>query len=183
VVFGNGYVHKDVGPTAGVLADAFPLHRIVAIGLDEPPRPNVTVLPAGLVPRATLLRLVASAGVIVFPSFYEGFGLPVVEGLAYGRPVLVRRSPLWAEIAASSRLPGRLYEFDDVPSLVEGVGRLLAGLPAIALPSGVALPDGTAPATWRVCAQRMIDAVVERLDRPVLETWWNRDSTLRILEA
>jgi glycosyltransferase involved in cell wall biosynthesis len=129
-----------------------------------------------------LLRLIAGAGVIVFPSFYEGFGLPVVEGLALGRTVLVRRSALWAEIAAYSRLPGKLCEFDDPASLVDGVGRALAGLPLTALPSGIALAAGVAPAGWKDCAQRIIDLVSSRLKRPSLNHWLAREHALRLMD-
>src|SRR5207302_1504762 len=111
-------------------------------------------IPSGELEPMTLHRLIASARVVVYPSNYEGFGLPAVEGLAYARPVVVRRSPLWAEIAGWSRLPGALIEFDDSASLVECVGRALAGLPGAALPSGARLADDASPAGWSTCAGR-----------------------------
>jgi hypothetical protein len=181
LVFGNGFEHKHVRPTAQLLADAFPFHRIAALGIADAPGPNVTAVPSGQMPRSALLALIDGAGVIVFPSFYEGFGLPVVEGLARGRTVLVRRSELWAEIAAYSRLPGRLCWFDDPASLVDGVGRALAGLPLAALPSGMALDEGTAPAGWKDCAKRILDLHDGRLARPGLAHWWAREQALRLL--
>jgi glycosyltransferase involved in cell wall biosynthesis len=177
LVFGNDYVHKDVRPTVQLLADAFPFHRITMFGVEHAPSPNVTAIPSGHLSRTTLHDLIAGAGVMVFPSYYEGFGLPVVEGLAYGRPVLVRRSALWNEIAAFSRLPGKLIDFDDAASLVEGVG-----LATTELPSGTALPPGTAPANWTECVKRMVELLTERLAMPVVEHWWLRESALRILE-
>jgi hypothetical protein len=182
LVFGNGFEHKHVRPTAQLLADAFPFHRIAALGIADAPAPNVTAVPSGQLPRGALLGLIDGAGVIVFPSFYEGFGLPVVEGLARGRTVLVRRSALWEEIAAYSRLPGRLCWFDDPASLVDGVGRALAGLPLAALPSGVALADGAAPAGWNDCAKRILDLLSDRLARPGLAHWWTREQALRLLQ-
>jgi Glycosyl transferases group 1 len=182
LIFGNGFDHKHVRPTAQLLSDAFPFHRIMAVGVEDAPGPNVTALASGQMPRGALLRLIAGAGVIVFPSFYEGFGLPVVEGLALGRTVLVRRSALWAEIAAHSRLPGKLCEFDDPASLVDGVGRALAGLPLTALPSGIALAAGLAPAGWKDCAQRIIDLVSRRLARPSLDHWLAREHALRLMD-
>jgi len=170
------------GPTAQLLADAFPFHKIVAIGVDDAPGWNVTAHASGQMPRSTLLRLIDGAGVIVFPSFYEGFGLPVVEGLARGRTVLVRRSPLWAEIAAHSRLPGKLCDFDDPASLVDGVGRALAGLPIAQLPSGTALPEGAAPADWTDCARRVIDLLARRVANPTLDHWWAREQALDIIQ-
>ncbi|MDQ6675555.1 MAG: glycosyltransferase [Chloroflexota bacterium] len=156
LLFGNEFDHKDIRPTLRVLVDAFPFNRIVTFGINEVVAPNVVAIPSGQVDRTEVQRLIASARVIVYPSYYEGFGLPVVEGLAYGRPVIVRRSPLWAEIAGWSRLPGQLIEFDDVPSLIESVGRALGNLPNHALPSGVHLADGASPAGWRDCAGRVL---------------------------
>jgi glycosyltransferase involved in cell wall biosynthesis len=139
LVFGNEYDHKDLRSTARLLADAFPFNRLVVFGTSEALTPNMLAIPTGKLEDAALHRLLATARVIVYPSYYEGFGLPVVEGLAYGRPVLVRHSPLWTEIAGRSRLPGDLIEYDDAASLVEGVGRALSGLPTAALERGVQL--------------------------------------------
>ncbi len=42
----------------------------------------------GYVPDADLLRLYGSAQALVFPSWHEGFGLPVLEALSQGAPVI-----------------------------------------------------------------------------------------------
>jgi glycosyltransferase involved in cell wall biosynthesis len=181
LVFGNDYIHKHVRLTVETLANAFPFNRITALGLAETPWRNVEALPSGQRSADALHGLIANARIIVFPSFYEGFGLPAVEGLSYGRSVLIRRSALWAEIAGASRLPGRLIEFDDTPSLVENVGRVLAGLPVAELPSGTAL-QGAPPADWAACAQRIIDILATSLANPNLDRWWTREHALRILD-
>jgi glycosyltransferase involved in cell wall biosynthesis len=180
LVIGNHYDHKDIGPTLELLVDGFPFNRIVAVGTEKARTPNVEAIPSGNIEQRALHRLIASAKVIVFPSYYEGFGLPVVEGLAYGRPVLVRSSPLWTEIAAWSRLPGQLIEFDDAASLVEGVGRVLAGLPCQALPSGVALTDGAAAAGWRECAEGVIALINDCIASADGRRWRERDEALRV---
>jgi glycosyltransferase involved in cell wall biosynthesis len=181
LIFGNHYDHKHVAPTAHLLADAFPSHEIVALGMAHAPGRNVTALESGQLQPDRLDRLIAGAGVVVFPSFYEGFGLPVVESLARGRTVLVRRSALWAEIAAHSRLPGRLCEFDDPASLVDGVRRALAGLPMAALPSGTSLAPAASPDDWKASAQRIDDLLAGLLARPRLDRWWAREQALQLL--
>ncbi len=181
LIFGNHLDHKHVAPTTRLLADAFPSHDIMAIGVAHAPGRNVTALESGQLRPDRLDRLIAGAGVIVYPSFYEGFGLPVVEGLARGCTVLARRSALWAEIAAHSRLPGRLCEFDDPASLVDGVRRALAGLPMAQLPSGTALAPGASPDDWKTSARRIDDLLGDLVARPRLDRWWAREQALRLL--
>jgi len=42
---------------------------------------------AGRTETEELHRIYAESDVVFFPSFYEGFGLPIIEGFAYGKPV------------------------------------------------------------------------------------------------
>jgi len=50
-------------------------------------------------PFATLLRLISGARAVLFPSLYEGFGLPVVEAMALGTPTLTSTEGSLPEIA------------------------------------------------------------------------------------
>ncbi|WP_038361159.1 glycosyltransferase [Bosea sp. 117] len=180
-VVGNDYDHKDVTPTLARLADAFPYTRIVALGGASAGNPRVTILRSGHIAESDIQALLANAAAVVFPSFYEGFGLPVAQGAAYGRTVVVRRSPLWEELAAHSRLPGAIVPFDDEASLVEGVGRALHGLPPCALPSGGALePDQSGP-TWANCAQRILDLMERAAANFDGRRWLLREALFRTL--
>jgi glycosyltransferase involved in cell wall biosynthesis len=182
LVFGNDYDHKDVRRTLQILADAFPFCKFVAIGIEKVALPNATAMPSGKIEPTALHRLFAGARVIVFPSFYEGFGMPVVQGLAYGRPVIVRRSPLWEEVAAKMRSPGQLVPYDTTPSLVEAVGCALAGLPLNALPQGSGLAPGQAPARWRDCARRIVELIEELLTKADGKRWRERDEALQTVQ-
>lgn len=44
-------------------------------------------------------RLMSSASMIVFPSDFEGFGLPIVEGMLLGKPVVISPEPGSVEVA------------------------------------------------------------------------------------
>lgn len=62
---------------------------------------------------------------VLFPTFAEGFGLPVAESLAHGRPVLARDLPVFREVSS----PLISYFSDDkqvalARSIVDWVGRL-----------------------------------------------------------
>jgi glycosyltransferase involved in cell wall biosynthesis len=52
----------------------------------------------GFVPDEQLVRLYQAAGLVVFPSLYEGFGLPVAEALACGAAVIASETPALVEL-------------------------------------------------------------------------------------
>jgi glycosyltransferase involved in cell wall biosynthesis len=72
----------------------------------------------GYVPKDELVRLYQSAACLVFPSRYEGFGLPVVEAMACGTPVVAAPEPALREVAGDAAV------FTD--DLADGVRRALA---------------------------------------------------------
>jgi glycosyltransferase involved in cell wall biosynthesis len=69
-----------------------------------------------------LAALYAEASVFVFPSLWEGFGLPVVEAMACGAPVLASRRGALPEVAGDAAL---LVE-PTAEALADGLGTLLA---------------------------------------------------------
>lgn len=60
--------------------------------------------PLGFLPEEDLPHLYAGASVFVYPSAYEGFGLPVVEAMASGVPVLTSDSSCLPEVAGGAAL-------------------------------------------------------------------------------
>ena len=78
--------------------------------------------------------LYANAEIVVFPSFYEGFGLPIVNALAYGRTVVARDSALVREIGGLYQGPGRLVVYESEKDLVERLSRLAHGRPVPEVP-------------------------------------------------
>jgi glycosyltransferase involved in cell wall biosynthesis len=62
------------------------------------------VIMAGYLPRPTLLALVRGAKATLFPSLYEGFGLPALEAMALGTPVLASQIPGLSEVVGDAAL-------------------------------------------------------------------------------
>jgi glycosyltransferase involved in cell wall biosynthesis len=72
----------------------------------------------GYVPKEELVALYQRAACLLFPSRYEGFGLPVVEAMACGTPVVAAPDPAMQEVAGDAAI------FTD--DLADGVRRALA---------------------------------------------------------
>jgi glycosyltransferase involved in cell wall biosynthesis len=76
----------------------------------------------GYVPEADLPALYNAATVFAFPSLYEGFGLPVLEAMACGTPVLTSEVSATAEVAGSAAV---LVDPRDVDAISDGLRRLI----------------------------------------------------------
>ncbi len=63
--------------------------------------PAGAVVPAGYLDTADLRRLVAGAAALVYPTVYEGFGLPPLEAFAAGTPVVASDLPVIREVTGS----------------------------------------------------------------------------------
>ena len=95
------------------------------------PRP-MNLLATGFLPQASLAALFRHASAFVVPSLYEGFGLPLLEAMSCGCPVVASNRGSLPEIAG-----GAAQLFD--PREIKGMGNAVAGL----------LGDPTAAAAWK----------------------------------
>jgi glycosyltransferase involved in cell wall biosynthesis len=82
---------------------------------------NALVL-LGAVSEEALLNLYRGAAVLVYPSRYEGFGLPLVEAMATGLPVIAARAGAIPEVVADA---GVLLDPDDEEGFAQSIARVL----------------------------------------------------------
>jgi len=68
----------------------------------------------GYVAEADLPKLYAAAAVFVYPSLYEGFGLPVLEAMASGTAVLSSKSSSIPEVAGDACLLVDPYSVEEI---------------------------------------------------------------------
>lgn len=101
---------------------------------------------------------VAHATLLAFPSRYEGFGLPPLEALAAGTPVVASDLPVTREVLGrhASYAPA-----GDAPALAAALADALAHPPGAA--DRAAAREYAATFTWSRCADRTVDAYRQAL--------------------
>jgi glycosyltransferase involved in cell wall biosynthesis len=80
------------------------------------------VICLGAVNDDQLLTLYRAAAALVYPSRYEGFGLPVLEAMACGTPVIASRAASIPEVLGNA---GVLLDPDDEPGWAEAIARVV----------------------------------------------------------
>jgi glycosyltransferase involved in cell wall biosynthesis len=135
------------GPDRGLEGDL--RRRAKELGLDE------RVEFAGHVPRDELAALYRGALSLVFPSRYEGFGLPVLEAMASGTPVVATRSSSIPEVAGDAAV---LVE-PDPDALAAGIERAAAERERLAA-AGI---ERAAQFSWAETARRTAEVYRELL--------------------
>ena len=106
------------------------------------------------IPESDIPALMAGAAALVFPSLYEGFGIPILEAMATGTPVITSRDGAMAEVAGSAAL---LVNPRDVAAISHAMRTISTdeSLASSLRTAGLARASGfswqsTAQATWQV---------------------------------
>jgi glycosyltransferase involved in cell wall biosynthesis len=105
----------------------------------------------GHLPRERLVRVMQAARAFVYPSRFEGFGLPVAEAMACGIPTLASRRSSLPEVVGSG---GILFDPDRPAELADALRRILRE-PAFASELSRRGPAQAARFDWDQTAERM----------------------------
>jgi len=118
-------------------------------------RERVRVL--GYVDDADLPALITGAVALAFPSLYEGFGLPALEAMACGTPVLASNTSSLPEVVGEA---GLLVDPLDVDAIAAGLDRLILDAP-LRQELGLRGIARAAKFTWRRAARETLAVLRE----------------------
>lgn len=130
---GSAYPHKNLSRLLEAWKNVhkeFPSYELLLVGKDSPfydrLEPQIEKTPAarhlGFVPDEELALLYKQATAYVIPSLYEGFGLPPLEAMQYGVPVLAARASCLPEVLGHSAL---YVDGESSESIANGMKKLL----------------------------------------------------------
>lgn len=135
LMVGAGYPHKNlhrVIQAFSTLADRIE-HDIVIIGGNSPYKMQLRELVqelkledrvhfVGYVPDADLPSFYAEAACFAYPTLYEGFGLPILEAMACGTPVVCSNTSSLPEVAGDAAL---MFDPEDEQEIAHSLERIL----------------------------------------------------------
>ncbi|HTK15481.1 MAG TPA: glycosyltransferase family 1 protein [Acidimicrobiia bacterium] len=112
------------------------------------------VLRPGYLDNATIAAFFRRAAAVTYPSLEEGFGLPALEGLACGAPVVTSEGSALAEVVGDAAL---LVPPGDADALAGALARVLDDS-ALSERLRVAGPARAAEFTWKACVDQHVGA-------------------------
>lgn len=117
------------------------------------------VIPLGRVEDDRLFALYRGCVAFVFPSLMEGFGLPPLEAMRAGAPVLAARASCMPEVLGEA---AAWFDGLDVVDMARNMAAI-AGDPTLRAKLSAAGPDRAALFTWRSAGERIADALTRGL--------------------
>lgn len=108
----------------------------------------------GYLPRNDLASIIAGATALVYPSIYEGFGLPPLEAMACGVPVIASNVSSIPEVVGDT---GVMVDPQDVDGFTKGMEMLITA-PDIRNDMARKALARSAQFTWDNCVGQTIDA-------------------------
>lgn len=163
------HVHKNIERLVRAYASQSRPEKLVLAGLRGFRTPEIEALIAelglaervtipGWLPRAELLRLYSQASAFVYPSTFEGFGMPILEAMAAGIPVACSDIAPLREVAGEAAL---FFDPLDEAAIGAALSRITSD-DALRQKLAKAGPEWARPFTWQRTAELTLAALLAR---------------------
>jgi len=159
---GNNFDHKAVDMALENLPDSSPI--VVLGGKQRRPQGHVRFFKSGELSSQLIDSLYDRCSAVIFPSQYEGFGLPFLQAAQRGKPVIAYDSETTREVTEAFGIGSLVYRF--------GTFRQIPGLLEQALTSVHQKPAHRR--SWREVAEETADFISSVVDCPVDLEFLNR---------
>ena len=138
--------HKGFG-TLEKVADALPAFTFLVVGKHcTASRPNIKH--TGRLSIEALNEIYQTSSALFFPSRIEGFGLPIIEALVFGTPVVATDIPVLREVGGPE---SRYFEMDDIEAATDQL-RSVVSSRAIAEKMSATGKEHSVKFTWEAAA-------------------------------
>jgi glycosyltransferase involved in cell wall biosynthesis len=142
-------------------------HKLLIVGADLPGTSplrqviaseglNKEVVVVGYLGHQDMPLVYNSADLFVYPSSYEGFGMPVLEAMACGTPVVTLNNTAFPEFAGGV---AHLLDNADVATLKQGIDTVLSS-PSLKQRMSREGPNRAAGYDWHVVTRRYLDLML-----------------------
>lgn len=158
LIFGNHYEHKGLVPALNALSGKG--FDLTVFGV-ELARTDVASYTAGQVSDQILEQIWSKCDVLVFPSFYEGFGFPIMEATARRKAIVLMDSELNRDLHKRLGRPNSFFffqRFSDLEAIAKNALQFNGTWPDF----DKANNDG-----WRRSAHEIAEAIRKSLARPI----------------
>lgn len=163
------HVHKNIERLVRAYSSKPRAEKLILAGLRGFRTPEIEKLIAelgvgdrvkitGWLPRSELMQLYARAHAFVYPSTFEGFGMPILEAMAVGIPVACSDIPPLREVAGDAAL---FFDPLDDNAMGAALDRITADL-ELRKTLAAAGPERARPFTWQRAAEKTLAVLLAR---------------------
>jgi glycosyltransferase involved in cell wall biosynthesis len=129
--------------------------------LEQAPKDGLDVLRLGYVSDEDREALFQSTSLYINPSNYEGFGMPILEAMTYGRPCAISNIDVFKEVAGES---ARYFNQKDPKDIASTIESILAD-PKLQKTMSKASLDQLKQFSWTKVADALYDKIVQAIKR------------------
>jgi GT2 family glycosyltransferase len=118
LLIGNHFPHKAIKKTLSSLKDYN--KPLVVLGSKGVNKGNILFLGSGDLTDDSIAYLYSNAKAVLFPSTYEGYGLPIAEATYYSKPIILQNNPLSEEVAMLTKADATYFnKYDDLVGILD----------------------------------------------------------------